>query len=117
MQKNDENQCLLSPDARFKCTPSPLRSADNSPRIITTASAIDPKALSKLLFEETFDKESLNKALINVYKTTYTHSWSHCPKFLETFFSKGLFESHKKACICLLEDALAPYQEESKKEQ
>jgi hypothetical protein len=87
-------------------TPSPLKNEDHSVRIIMAASNADPESLSKLLFERRFDEGSLNLALFSARNTHYVHSWSPKIKTIENFFPKGLFESKKKACICLLEQAL-----------
>ena len=114
MQPNDEELCLP-----YHRTPgyisSPLRYADSSLLIIMAASNADPKSLAKLLSERNFDEGSLNLALSSAQKTNYIYSWSSKIKLLETFFPKGLFESKKKACMCLLEDALLQKELTSKK--
>jgi hypothetical protein len=105
MQSNDEELCLP-----FHRTPSyissPLRHADSSLSIIMAANNADPKSLAKLLFERRFDEGSLNLALSTAQEANYIYSWPPKIKKIENFFPKGLFESNKKACICLLEQAL-----------
>ena len=107
MQPNDEELCL--PYHRTPgYIPSPLRHTDSSLLIIMAASNADPERLSEHLFNKNFDEGSLNSALSYAQNATYRYKWLKTLKSLENFGPKGLFESRKKACIYLLEQALTP---------
>jgi len=87
---------------------SSLRQEDHSLAILIAASNADPETLAKYLFNKNPDKSVLTDALISAHAANYIYHGNLCTKLFEFCFHKQLFDANKKACICLLEDALTP---------